>query len=224
MQEILPRPHPYGLIKEADGLITTVNAVNSALLTGRRKQAIEKIDGHYATLTKDMATVQGDAGLRAACLKPLELLQATGRAGRKPAHITQAEAEAIKEFDAAIARIEEFVKQAEQSRRPRGPATPPPVVKKQRIVKPADFVKTTYLETPEDVNGFLDALRQELEKAFGQQRTHPDSVRTAMNRTKLKNYAPQARRDFIQAVTDRAAFYGLTAKKIEPVVEKGDVC
>ena len=44
-----------------------------------------------------------------------------------------------------------------------------------------------------------------------------------MNRTKLKNYAPQARRDFIQAMTDRAAFYGLTAKKIEPVVERGDV-
>ena len=42
-----------------------------------------------------------------------------------------------------------------------------------------------------------------------------------MNRTKLKNYAPQARRDFIQAMTDRAAFYGLTAKKIEPVVETG---
>jgi hypothetical protein len=44
-----------------------------------------------------------------------------------------------------------------------------------------------------------------------------------MNRTKLKNYAPQARRDFIQAMTDRAAYFGLTAKKIEPVVEKGDV-
>lgn len=44
-----------------------------------------------------------------------------------------------------------------------------------------------------------------------------------MNRTKLKNYAPQARRDFIQAMTDRAAYFGLTAKKTEPVVEKGDV-
>src|SRR5436853_6583922 len=44
-----------------------------------------------------------------------------------------------------------------------------------------------------------------------------------MNRTKLKNYAPQARRDFIQAMTDRAAFYGLTPNKIEPVVERGDV-
>ena len=44
-----------------------------------------------------------------------------------------------------------------------------------------------------------------------------------MNRTKLKNYAPQARRDFIQAMTDRAAYFGLTAKKTEPLVEKGDV-
>lgn len=44
-----------------------------------------------------------------------------------------------------------------------------------------------------------------------------------MNRTGLKNYAPQARRDFIQAMTDRAAFYGITAKKVEPMTVKGDV-
>src|SRR6266576_2074883 len=44
-----------------------------------------------------------------------------------------------------------------------------------------------------------------------------------MNHSVLKNYAPQARRDFIQAVTDRAAFYGIAAAKIDPVTEKGDV-
>ncbi len=43
-----------------------------------------------------------------------------------------------------------------------------------------------------------------------------------MNRTKIKNYAPLARRDFIQMVTDRAAHFGLTEAKAEPVVEKGD--
>jgi hypothetical protein len=45
----------------------------------------------------------------------------------------------------------------------------------------------------------------------------------SMNLSKLKTYAPEARRDFIQAMTDRAAFYGLTAKKIEPVDVRGDV-
>jgi type II restriction/modification system DNA methylase subunit YeeA len=43
-----------------------------------------------------------------------------------------------------------------------------------------------------------------------------------MNRTKIKNYAPKARREFIQAVKDRAAHFGITEKKTEPVVEKGD--
>ena len=44
-----------------------------------------------------------------------------------------------------------------------------------------------------------------------------------MNRNKLETYARQARRDFIAAVTDRAAFYGLTDQSIEPVVAQGDV-
>ena len=44
-----------------------------------------------------------------------------------------------------------------------------------------------------------------------------------MNRNKLEAYAQQARRDFIAAVTGRAAFYGLTAKSIEPIVVQGDV-
>src|SRR5204863_2384411 len=47
-----------------------------------------------------------------------------------------------------------------------------------------------------------------------------------MNRTKIKNYAPKARQEFIQAVTDRAAFYGMKEVEgevvIEPAVAKGD--
>src|SRR5436309_2318287 len=44
-----------------------------------------------------------------------------------------------------------------------------------------------------------------------------------MDRTQVKNYAPRARRDFIEAVTDKAAVYGLSAEKIEPVAVKGNV-
>jgi len=44
-----------------------------------------------------------------------------------------------------------------------------------------------------------------------------------MNRSALKNYAPKARLDFIRAVTDRAAFFGLTTKRTEPMQETGDV-
>jgi len=38
----------------------------------------------------------------------------------------------------------------------------------------------------------------------------------------LKSYAPEARKEFIKAVTERAAFYGITEKKIIPCEVKGD--
>lgn len=44
-----------------------------------------------------------------------------------------------------------------------------------------------------------------------------------INRNILKTYAPQARREFIQAVTDRASVLGLSEHKIEPVEVTGDV-
>ena len=44
-----------------------------------------------------------------------------------------------------------------------------------------------------------------------------------MQTNKLKTYAPKARRDFIAAVTRRAASFGLSAKGISPVREEGEV-
>ena len=38
----------------------------------------------------------------------------------------------------------------------------------------------------------------------------------------LKSYAPDARREFIKVVTERAAFYGITEKKVFPCEIKGD--
>jgi hypothetical protein len=170
IQEILSAKSPYGLIKEADALINTVNAVNSSLLTGRRTQAIAKIDIHIAALTKDVAAAQGDANLRATCLRSLEALREQVQQEESLAHITQAESEAVKEFDAAVERIEDFLRKLAEQQKPKddgsGQVQPPPAVKKQRIVKPADIMKTTYLETSDEVNGFLNALRQELENAI----------------------------------------------------------
>ena len=44
-----------------------------------------------------------------------------------------------------------------------------------------------------------------------------------MNRTKLKNYAPKARRGFISAVKARAALLGVTGNGNDPVTQQGDV-
>jgi hypothetical protein len=174
MHEILSAKSPYKLIREADALINTVNAVNSSLLTGRRAQAIAKIDAVIATLDKDVAAAQGDVGLRSACLKPLETLKEQVQKEESLAHITQAESEAVKEFDNAIARIEQAVKAAQEKNRtpiPKGEIAvaengPKPVLKPRRIIKPADLVETAYLETPEAANDFADKLRDQLLEAI----------------------------------------------------------
>jgi hypothetical protein len=167
IKEILEAPIPYGIIKEAEDLITKVNNVNSGLVTEHRKQAYEKIKGYIGTLTKDIQTAQGNETLRSSCIKPLEALCNQIEIQNSLAHITQAEAEALKRYDASILLIEEYVKKEAEKTLGKGTgAGPKPTIKKQRIVEPAKMVKTPYIETLEEVNGFIKTLREELEEAI----------------------------------------------------------
>ena len=178
MQEILAAKSPYGLIKECEPLIAAVDKVNALLLAGRRHQAFAKIDAQVAALNKDLEDAQADAVLRAACLGPLDALRRQVQTVDSLAHITQAEVEAVNSHDLAVGHIEDFVgllteqtkpSEAEQPRPggfDKGPSKATSAVKKQRVVKPADIIKSNYLESFEDVNRFLAALRQELEKAI----------------------------------------------------------
>jgi DNA repair ATPase RecN len=167
MGEILTAPSPYGLIREADGLITTVDTVNSVLVNERRRQAVKKIDEHIANLSKDIATAKGDASLQAACLRPLEALRQQVTSEESLAHIAQAEAEALREFDDATLRVHEYLvdydKRVGEKPAEKGNGL---VIKKQRIVEPAKLTKATYIETIDEANAFLDTLRQELETAI----------------------------------------------------------
>jgi len=169
MQEIMAAKSPYALIKEVDGLIDAVGKVNGALLVERRSQAIDKIDGYIKTLNSDLAAANGDVALRAACLKPLEFLRSQVEKQESLAHITQAESEAMKEFDLAQAGIEKFLRPIPVPVTSTGLSEDPPAipkVKKHRVVKPAELVTVTFLETSGDVDQFLGALRQELEDAL----------------------------------------------------------
>lgn len=162
MREILTAQSPYGLIQEANGLIATVDVVNTALVNARRQRATENIDAHIATLTKDLVTAKGDEGFRSACLRPLEALRRQVEEQESLAHIAQAETEALSEFDAATRRIEDHEKRVSETEATKS------TYKKQRIIEPAKLTKVAYIETLDEVNAFLDTLRQELEHAIEQ--------------------------------------------------------
>jgi hypothetical protein len=90
------------------------------------------------------------------------------------AHITQAEGEAVKEFDNAIGRIELFLRQkaeSDKSNSTSGVSTilenvRNPSIKPLRVIKPTELIERAYLESQEDIETFLTALRSHLEDSL----------------------------------------------------------
>ena len=163
MDEILSAPSPYGLIQETEGLIRTVNEVNEKLLLARRAQARAAIAEQTTTVVADVSTAGGDESLKTTCLAPLKNLEEQVSAQDSLAHIGQAESEAVRLKDEALTRIEQYIAReaAEGKTEPDKPA-----VKPRRIVSPAQFVTSSYLESQADVDAFLDNLRKELTDAL----------------------------------------------------------
>ena len=163
MTEILSAPNPYGLLKEAEGLIGTVSEVNEGLLYERRARALAKITEQSASVNAEVSTAGGDESLKTMCRTPLEELAKHVSTHESLAHIGQAEAEAVRLKDEALDQVERYLaRKAEE-----GKAVPDkPVVKPRRVVSPGKLVKSSYLESQADVNAFLDDLRKELTDAL----------------------------------------------------------
>ncbi len=170
MQEILKAPSPYGLIKEADGLIATVESVNAKLVADRRAEALKVIETLCTQVEQEIATAKGDDSLKSSCLSRLQSLRGQVERQDSVAHITQAEQEAQQAFDDAVSKIEAWV--AKQQPQPTGGGEPDksstPTIKPRKVVEPSKLVASPYLETLDDVNGFLDKLRSQLEEAIHQ--------------------------------------------------------
>ena len=163
MSEILSAPNPYGLLKEAEGLIRTVSEVNEELLSERRARAIATITEQTASVSAEVSTAGGDESLKTTCLTPLEDLEKQVSTHESLAHIGQAEAEAVRLKDEVLDQVERYLeRKAEEGKAKQDK----PVVKPRRVVSPGKFVKSSYLESKADVDAFLDDLRTELTDAL----------------------------------------------------------
>ena len=163
MREILSAPNPYGLLKEAEGLIRTVSEVNEGLLSERRTRALATITEQTASVSAEVSTAGGDESLKTTCLTPLEDLAKQVTTHESLAHIGQAEAEAVHLKDEALDQVERYLeRKAEEGKA----GQDKPVVKPRRVFSPGKFVKSSYLESQDDVNTFLDDLRKELTDAL----------------------------------------------------------
>ena len=165
MHEILAAASPYGLIKEAEGLITTVGTANTALVAAHRQQATR--EDRRPPRHVDERHRGGQGGRRA----PLGLPGAAGgvegpgpgRGERGPHHAGRGRGpEGVRRRQ----RQDRGVRPGRRNSRSRDRRRSKVVLKKKRVVEPAKLVLSTYLETKADVDGFLDKLRMELEQAI----------------------------------------------------------
>jgi hypothetical protein len=164
MHEILTAPAPYPFIHEADELIRTAAKVNDALISAGRAAAVAIIDVQLQLVERDLTSAGGDQALREACLGPLTRLKAQTASQPSLAHLAQAEAEAVNIRDAALARIAQF------QRAKAGPTTDvggKPRVKPTHVIRAAGLAGVGYLETPEQVSRFVEALKAEMDEAVG---------------------------------------------------------
>jgi hypothetical protein len=167
IHDILSAPCPYNLIKEGEAQIQTVSGVNDALVLARRAEALKVTDEQIAEIGRELEAVKADAGLKAACLQPVQDLRKQVEREQSLAHIAQAQAGVVNVLDTAISRIEAALKAKTPPPAQPGKTEPPaPVVKSRCIIKPADFVNKPYLETSDDVKAFIEDLRQRLEAAI----------------------------------------------------------
>jgi hypothetical protein len=172
MEEILGNTAPYGMIKDADGLIAKVNAVNDALVKKRRDNAIEKIDGHIAKVKAELADVGASPELRNECLSPIQIIKTNVEKQTSIAHIYQLQGSALDAADDAFAMIEAAANvkpkpepdDAGSADKP--PPPPPKPSKKRRVIEPIKLVTQNFLENKDDVDAFLKKLRDELESAI----------------------------------------------------------
>ena len=174
MEEILRAPAPYGMLKEAETLISKVGAVNSQLLNTARLGASSEIDSKLASLAGDLDQAVAGESLKAAVKKPLMDLQKQVAKEESLAHIALAKSNCTNLFDVAIGKLEEWVevqKEKEKEKEKEKAAEesvplPPVVLKKQRVIKAGDLSGSSYLENQQQVDTFLQALRSELENAL----------------------------------------------------------
>ena len=163
MGEILAAPSPYELVKEAERLIRTVSEVNEELLSERRVQVLATIAEQTASVRAEVSTAGGDESFKTTCLTPLENLAKRVTTHDSLAHIDQAESEAVRLKDEALTQVEQYLaRKAEEGKEEQDK----PVVKPRRVVSPGKFVKSSYLESQDDVDAFLDDLRKELADAL----------------------------------------------------------
>jgi len=172
MQEILRMEHPYPNIHEGSDLIAKLEGIQNLLLAQHRSHTKSKVEGLLASLRQDGERLHVFGTVFEGCTAALKgLLDRVERQESIP-HLKQAVEEADQLYGEALQRLEAaYVPPPSTPPVADGgakapPDPPKPIIKKPRVVKPAELAPKAVLENQDDVEAFLTILRTELEAAL----------------------------------------------------------
>lgn len=170
LEFIRDNPAPYGLVPRIEGLVATVETVNTALAGQRRERALMALDGRIAEASKALDEAHADPDLRNRVLKPLQDLKAHISSLSSIPRILYMQDRSAELLDDAMAAIAAAVKAkitpstppAGEGSKPAAPAVPVPVARPVKVVRLADIPSKTYLESEAEVDEYIEALRKVL--------------------------------------------------------------
>lgn len=161
MDEILKAPRPYGMIKEVEGLIGTVSAVNATCVDKERSLLLIKLEEKISVVAENLETYKASADLRNQALKPLQDIKKQVQDEQSIPNMHYQLNKADDVVDSAIETIEKAVELPKTG----GTGVVPPPAKPVKHVTASSLSKKSFLETEQDVHEYLETLEKELLEA-----------------------------------------------------------
>jgi hypothetical protein len=152
IDEILKTPHPYGMLKEVDGLISSIVEIKTSLLEKRINDAVAPVENKIDQIKDLLDKHNASSDLRNQALKPLQDTKKQIQGEKSIPNIFYLAEKANTELDNAITLIESKVDEKEAKA----------VVK----VRPSSIAGIKYLESEDDVDKFLEELKKALMDAL----------------------------------------------------------
>jgi len=157
MSQILSAPSPYGMLKDVNDLVSRVEAVNNALIDKKRESAIQEVENKIGQISTLLKNHNADPDFSNKSLYPLqEIKKKILTEYSIPQIITFCVSDAQELFEASLESIEDaFIP-------PKDPDQKPKPIK---TIKPANLTQKAYLETVEDVDAFVNKVKDTLLEA-----------------------------------------------------------
>ncbi|MFN9174043.1 MAG: hypothetical protein ACK58N_05875 [Synechocystis sp.] len=160
MEAILKAKRPYGSLNQVSALKASASAYNTQLVTDARQGAMTTLQTYLGQIEAEVSRLALDGTVRSQAIAPLQRLIKEVEQSSSIAHIYQAQAQGESVFDRGMALIE---KASQPPVDPDIDTPPKPTTKPRRVVEVKRLCSDSFIETPEQIDQFLAALRQELE-------------------------------------------------------------